>query len=390
MNFIFSLIRRIKSKVLRILYLHADKIRFPTKSRRILIIRTDGIGDYVLFRNFLPFLASLEKYKGYKFYLLGNQLHKTLAETYDRNIFEKFIWIEPEIFAGTITPQRIKLAFKLKFKCFEIIINPCHSRTWEIDEFISKLGVRKVIGSRGDDCNYNSISLFNESFKFYTELIEVPDISNFEFFRNRFFFEKLIGKNLYECDLTISSSSFQQKAKGKIVIFPGAGNTLRRWKIENFWCVINELDKIVNLKLEFIIAGSINENLLAKEIVSNVNKGISISDCTGCLTLPELAELIEESELIISNETVAIHIAAATKTTAICISNGNHFGRFNPYPVSVRKNIYTVYPNEKFYDSHFQPSLTEECSRKSPYDINIINTKQVIETAITILLEGRN
>ena len=45
----------------------------------LLIIKTDAIGDYILFRNFLSEVRNLSLYKNYKIILCGNELWKDIA-----------------------------------------------------------------------------------------------------------------------------------------------------------------------------------------------------------------------------------------------------------------------------------------------------------------------
>ena len=42
------------------------------KDKTLLIVKTDGIGDYVLFRNFLGIIRSSDKFKDFKITLLGD------------------------------------------------------------------------------------------------------------------------------------------------------------------------------------------------------------------------------------------------------------------------------------------------------------------------------
>ena len=41
-----------------------------------------------------------------------------------------------------------------------------------------------------------------------------------------------------------------------------------------------------------------------------------------------------------------MHFAAAVGTPFICISNGNHFGRFNPYPKEMHIKCKYIYPDD--------------------------------------------
>ena len=51
-----------------------------TSSKELLIVNTDSIGDYILFRNFLKEIKNSEKYKDYKIVLLGCEKYKDFAE----------------------------------------------------------------------------------------------------------------------------------------------------------------------------------------------------------------------------------------------------------------------------------------------------------------------
>ena len=56
----------------------------------------------------------------------------------------------------------------------------------------------------------------------------------------------------------------------------------------------------------------------------------------GRTSLPGLAAVLAHAELLVGNETSAIHVAAAVGTPAVCILGGGHYGRFMPYLVEQR------------------------------------------------------
>ena len=59
----------------------------------------------------------------------------------------------------------------------------------------------------------------------------------------------------------------------------------------------------------------------------------------------ELASLLSQSRLTISNDTGTVFLSSAVGTTSICILGGGHFGRFVPYPdlPGQANNLHTVY-----------------------------------------------
>ena len=53
----------------------------------------------------------------------------------------------------------------------------------------------------------------------------------------------------------------------------------------------------------------------------------------GETSLPELIEIIRKAEFIVTNDTSAVHFAAAVNTQAFCIWGPWEYGRFLPYKV---------------------------------------------------------
>jgi ADP-heptose:LPS heptosyltransferase len=56
-----------------------------------------------------------------------------------------------------------------------------------------------------------------------------------------------------------------------------------------------------------------------------------VINLAGKSSLSELVEIIRMAELLVGNETSAIHISSAVGTPSICLLGGGHFGRFVPY-----------------------------------------------------------
>ena len=67
-------------------------------------------------------------------------------------------------------------------------------------------------------------------------------------------------------------------------------------------------------------------------------------DLVGKTSLVDLLHVIYNGNLIIANETSAPHFAVALEVANIfVISNGNHYGRFTPYPNDVTKSYHAIY-----------------------------------------------
>jgi ADP-heptose:LPS heptosyltransferase len=316
------------------------------KPYTLLIIRLDSIGDYILFRNFLKPLKESRRFGNYSITLIGNILWKDLAETFDKDLVGKFIWIERDKFYNNPF-YKYNILKRIRESGFEIVIDPTYSRELLFGDTIVKAsGAKERIGSSGSPDKHTMWRRKLLTDKYYTDLVDTSEQNIFEFNRNKEFFEKVLGRNinLVSPFLDVPAGVNENKIKNKfIVIFPGAADEERRWPVKYFAEVSDYISS--EFGYEIIIAGSAKEKKSALEMISFMNNN-SIQDSTGELSLPGLAELISGSVFLLTNETGAAHIAASIGKTFICISNGNHFGRFNPYPEEVFDKACYVYPPE--------------------------------------------
>ena len=103
--------------------------------------------------------------------------------------------------------------------------------------------------------------------------------------------------------------------------------------------------------LKIIICGSQNDKRFAKKIRKISNLNFEIKDLTGKTSLSRLMEIIGNSRLLITNDTSAVHIGAATKTKTLVVGTGIFYGRFIPYPKDYSW-INTIFPPFYFKKFH--------------------------------------
>jgi ADP-heptose:LPS heptosyltransferase len=379
----FMFKRKIKYFVKNILILIKEKVLhvpliFPDKNI-VLILRTDNIGDYILFRNFLKILRGSPDYSDKKIILIGNENWRDLAEHFDKNEVDGFFWVNRKKFYQSKS-YKISILYKLrKLRAYKLI-NTVHSRSLFEQDLISFSGARELISCNGDEIN---ISFNNKNAIPFNKLIPSLSYANFEFFRNKYFFEKLLHINI---DLKKTKFEIRKSVTktNQIIIFPSAAEAFRRWSPISFSILINALNKY-DKNLIFTILGSSEDIEIANEIIGNSSKNVSLNNLCGETSLVEVVNILSESRLLISNETSAVHIAVALDLPTVCISNGNHFGRFNPYPKTMTNKVITIYPNDSFYDENQYDSLVEKYKKKSELNINDILPDRVFEIAKRIL-----
>jgi len=351
---------------------------------RLLLVRLDSIGDYVLFRDFIRILKESEKYKNYKITLCGNVIWKNIAEVFDKDYIDEFIWVDRTELSNNLF-YRLKVLKDINSRSFDVVVQPTFTREYFIaDSVVKASSAREKIGSKGDKSTINMLRKLLSD-RYYTRLIDTDQKVLFEFLRNKHFFESLLGiaLNIERPSLDISKVKFKSLTKNNyVVFFPGAGDNFRKWDTSNFSQISDYLSD--KYKVDIIICGDIGDKVLAEDIIAKSNKG-NILDLTGKLSLSEFAKLFSNAILLVSNETGAVHISVAVSTKTICVSNGNHFGVFNPYPKDISKGVYYVYPEEimkKFNDFEF---LCQKYRYGSGLDINKINAKDVIEVIDKII-----
>ena len=315
--------------------------KFRNSKKRLLIIKTEAIGDYILFRNFIEIVRKSEIFKDHKIDLLGNKLWQDLALKYDSPFIENFFFIIPdELYESPF--KTFKLGWRLFENNYQTVLQPTFARTFITDGLAGLTAASQIIGFEGDTERI-SLKYKARTDKFYTKKLLLPAGIDFEFDRSKFFFE-----NVLKQPVTISGPfiPYENRTRRGIIIFPGAGVLKRSWEKQKFLALI----KLINQHSQqpVYLAGGPQEKQMGDFLIASLPPE-SLNNLTGTTSLPQLVELIGNAALIIANETSAIHIAAATQTKAVCILGGGHFGRFAPYPGYVQSRPFCVYEKMECY-----------------------------------------
>jgi len=362
------------------------------KDKSILFIRLDSIGDYILLRNYFNFIRADEKYHNYKITLCGNIIWRDLAEYFDNAVFDNFIWLDRKKFQEKIF-YRYRFLKKIYELGFEVVINTTYSR--EIlfgDSIVAISKAKERIGCTGSNDNTAKWKRKLLSDSFYTELLVSNNENLFEFYRNKEFFEQLLNRKLEIKRTNIECSDIKiqiPSQKDYILISSGAQYKNRIWQPENYAKLIDEI--FSSTEYDIILVGSYSEKPLAETIVKLTDNS-RLFDMTGKTNLIEIIKLVSDAKLVIANDTMGVHVAAAVRVPFVCISNGQHFGRFNPYPEEMFEDGYYIYPEEISDRIGEFKELIEKYRFDAIHDINSILPDKVIELVKSVIqkIEGRN
>jgi len=315
---------------------HRDK----DSRRKVLIIRLDAIGDFVLWLDSVRALRGLYPSKQFEITLLANALWTSLAN--DIGAFDvvwpldrkKLIW----------NPfYRFKLLLKIRKAGFDQVLHPTFSReTCFGDSVVRISGSLTRIGSQGDFSN-NSLLAKRITDRWYTKLLPIREPKMMELRRHAEFihylgcptFRPSIPQLKVQYDFPMGFTH-----KKYYVVVPGAGAQYRQWPLENFARTAKCVYDLTGLTA--VVCGDTSETLLAKRL-ARFHPDL-FHDWAGKTSLNELVAIIEGAEFVLSNETSAVHIAAALQVPSVCILGGGHFGRFLPYDIDDEKTTLAPYP----------------------------------------------
>jgi ADP-heptose:LPS heptosyltransferase len=298
--------------------------------QRVLIIRLDAIGDSIIWLDSAKEYRTIYPPEKYHLTLLCNQTWESIAEQLP--YFDKVISLNKKKFYRNLF-YRSNMLRNIKTRNFDIVIQPTFSREFHLgDSIIRASNAKQRIGFMGDLSNI-TYSIKNISDKWYTKLIPASNEVLMELERNAEFMRGL-GLNNFQCSVPswpIKSEYVIPTLNKYFVIFPGASNRKRAWSPKSFSKIISKIHQKTGWNA--VICGGSGEEDLGKEIICLTEDAITI-DLIGKTNLLELGEVIRNSQLLIGNETSAIHMAAAVRVPSICILGGGHFGRFMPYNIN--------------------------------------------------------
>lgn len=303
-------------------------VRKPAHSNGICLIRIDSIGDFILWLDAAKEFRNL--YPNTKITLIANQSWSDLAALLP--YWDEVIPVSRKKLTRNLA-YRFKTLKQIRSFGFETAIQPAFSREYlRGDSLIRATGASHKIGSIG---NLNNMTFWQKkiSDKWYSQLIPATTEPLMELQRNA---EVMIGIGAQNFCARIPEipKLFDLPPQLKMnapcfVIAPGASQAGRLWPIERFSEVLKRVATLTPFTP--VVCGTQEECALCNDLIAKAD--VASVNLAGLTTLPELVEVIRHAEILISNESSFVHIAAAVKTPAVCILGGGHFGRFMPYMI---------------------------------------------------------
>lgn len=376
-------LQRVKSWVYDLILWLVRNKRNSIRPNTLLLIRTNNIGDYILWRNILPEIRKSEKFKDHHITLLGNKAWKNLFENFDSELVDDVIWMDYTEFKKNM-PYRYRLLKQVRAKGFETVINTLSSRCKRIDDAFTLVCTNShTIGQSTDHTNIfdyevgYDLNLFDD---FFNDAIPFE----FEFFRTKRFTEYFLKQSIPESTVP----SFEKiniplpavlSGKDYFVIFPGSSTPSRIWKAENFAKVAAFV--VANYQLTPVICGAPSDQPYVDAFLQ-AYKNECINLC-GQTSLTDLVGVARNAKLFVSIDTGGAHIAAVAGCPLVGIFNGSHYGRYNPYPAEIYPNVHGVYP-DKVENALKMERIDEKYNKIIEQDYNDITPEKICRTIAEI------
>jgi len=356
-------------------------VKDEVKSKKILIIKIDGIGDFLLF---LPFFKIIKDNYSPPYKISACLINETKILAENIRVLDEIIVVDLNKFENNLF-YRFNFLKNLKKAGFEKAIYPAYSRISLGDQLIKYSFAKEKIASDSFRSKMPEQQIKKNNM-YYTSLIHQTNKPMHEIERNIEFLNGL-GLKFNEYKITINASDNDEVfAKNiinnhdYIIIFPGARVEKRKWDINNFIKIADYINK--KYKYKIIVIGGPSDTELGKKIKEKLKD--QVFDMTKKTNLIQLFALMKKSKLFIGNDSSGMHFASAAGIPIIEISchplggKKNHPNspvRFGPYKT---RNI-VLQPLPDNINKDF-------CKEETSRFINTIKPGQVIEAIDKILI----
>ena len=307
--------------------------RKNTSPTRILIVRTDQIGDLVLF---IPFLRALRSaFPSHKISLVVRDLAGALFQ--DCPYVDEVITFRHKSFKRNLF-YRLRFLWRIRGGGYGMVLNPMSFREVQGDQMVAWTSSQKRIGFDTRHPNMWGLEKLLGD-RCYSQLVKYPlELEGtHELAMNSYFLHSLDVDNdpewphLWltegETALAVDKHLGGHDWKRIVSFFVDSSDPHRSWPAEaSARLVARVLNRYPEMHAVILGILPVDLNLSAE------NKSATIINLTGRTTLREACAIVRVSSLVVANETGAIHLAAALGTRSISITGGGHFGVFVPYP----------------------------------------------------------
>ena len=342
----------------------------PWRRKVVLIDKSDGLGDVLLF---LPYLQVIRNHFPMEKYIITILARPQTAEIFTlQKCADKIVAIPP--YRNKLQWLFFRLIFWIKTPCDVLIM------TWGqrdlLDPYRSQSKIAFTYHNSADDpCN-----------RFLTRkrLIYIDGLTIYERFQN--YLERADIKEKpepYDYRFLIHMPPELSIRQKYIVVCPGASTPIRQWPASKFCDLLDLLQQHFSQKI--VLVGTVQEKEQCDYICVHAKNGSSFINLCGQTVLRTLFGIINNADFIISNDTGTAHIGAVLKKKVFVIAGGGDYRAFFPYPAGIEgKYVFSIFRNgdHSCFPCSWQMPCCGNNKKKTAPCISDISVKQVFNTVI--------
>lgn len=297
----------------------AKSRRCKQETGRILLARTDGLGDFIIW------LSCAEEFKklfpNKKIVLMLDSTKPTLE------LAEKMPHLFDEVFNIDIhNYTRFFSIWKMRKMEFDVVVQPVYSRVifTDILLFACRADKRITLDTNSKFLTERQLKLSNRGFD---QIVSASGEIKHELIRCGELMRGLGAKD-FRAGLPVLETKRGEK-EAFFISFPAASAQTKVWGTEKYAQVYTEIMRKTDWNC--IIGGGKEDIPFLNEIVKMVGHKNKISVIAGKYNLSDTANIIKRAQMAIGNDTGAMHMAVACGTPSVVLMGDNEIGRFFPY-----------------------------------------------------------
>ncbi len=342
----------------------------------ILVIRMDGIGDMVLFRNSLEDYAQAFGVPKEQIFVLGCKSWESVAD----HVFDGYhvMAIDEHKYAKRLL---YRIWVNARVRRLNVAVTVCDAyfrRALMADSLARVAGAPKTIMS----LPYINGPTRAEYAWYLSQVSDVVDTGPYprhEIERHAAFTALFTGD---APDPKAPRLPWRNNPppvatdKPYAVLNPGSNEYGRRWPMAQY---IELAGWLAGQGMRVVFIGK------AEEKAAVIPASDDVIDLTGKTTLPEMFDLMHRAALVVSNDTGPAHVAIGLGAPSVVIVGGGHFGCFVPYPESVRpETARFVYQRMDCYHCFWRCHKREDAKASFPC-VAAVDMSQVQEACGDLL-----
>ena len=349
--------------------------------RGLVVIRMDGIGDMVLFRQSLDHYADAFSVDKSEITVIGCKSWQSIAD----EVFAGYRVISINEHAYAKKPlYRFGINMKMRYLAPKTVVS---------DAFFRRaLMADSLAWVTGAPNTYVSYPYINEptrsEFTYYlsqtTDVIDTGLYPTHELDRHAAFISQYVFEPVKAIPPVLNwRDQAPEIPDGTpyVVLNSGSNEYGRRWPLEDYIALSKWL---VTHGFRAVFVGKADEKAKANLIVDAAIDA-NIIDMTGKTDLPGLMDILKFAALVVSNDTGPMHLAIGLGAPTVAVIGGGHFGSFVPYPEQATPdNVRFVYERMDCYHCFWRCHKREDPKASFPC-VAAVTQEQVQQACLELL-----